>query len=174
MPRRAVVCYRAYNDNAGKHRMTRSMIAAALFAATLLPAGAAFSQSGIATTADTLIETRQSGQDVVYGVVADMKAAVAAKADPKQYADGAMALSRWFKNFPSLFPAGTESGHDTKAKPEIWSDTAGFIKASQAASDAAAALAAAAKSGDQAEFAAKFQALGQTCGACHKVYKVKT
>lgn len=154
--------------------MKRTLIGAALLVAAALPAGAGFAQSTVATPADTLIETRQAGQDVVYGVVADMKAAVAAKADPKQYADAAMALSRWFKNFAALFPAGTESGHDTKAKPEIWSDPAGFAKAAQAASDAAAALSAAAKAGDQAEFAAKFQALGQSCGACHKVYKVKT
>lgn len=154
--------------------MSYRLTGLALLTALSLPSGLAWSQSAIPTPADTLIETRQSGQDVVYGVVSDMKAAVAAKADPKPYADNAKALSRWFHNFPALFPAGTEHGHDTKAKPEIWSDMAGFAKASQTASDAAAALAEAAKSGDQAEFAAKFQALGQSCGACHKVYKVKT
>lgn len=125
-------------------------------------------------TPDSLIETRQAGQDVVYGLVAEMKAAVAAKSDVKHFADSAGALSRWFHNFPSLFPAGTETAHNTKALPNVFTDAAGFAKAAQDASDAAAALSAAAKSGDAADFAAKFQALGGTCGACHKVYKQRT
>jgi len=146
-------------------------ISALLLGGALVPAGYAWSQAAIATPAAQLIETRQAGQDVVYGLISDMKAAVAAKADVKGFADGAGALSRWFHNFPSLFPAGTETGHNTKVLAAAFSDAAGFAKAAEDASAAAGKLAEIAKTGDQAAFAVQFQALGQTCGACHRTYK---
>ena len=149
-------------------------IAGLLLGSALVPAGLAWADATIHLPAEQIIESRQSGQDVIYAVIADMKAAVAAKADVKPFADSAGALARWFHNFPNLFPAGTETGHDTKARPEVFSDSAGFAKAAQDASDAAASLAEAAKAGDQAAFAEKFKALGAACGACHKAYKVKT
>ena len=54
---------------------------------------------------------------------------VAAKGDVKTLEIPAKAMARWIKQFPTLFPAGSEQGHDTKALPAIWSDTAGFQKA---------------------------------------------
>jgi cytochrome c556 len=137
-------------------------------------AGQGWGQAAIQMAPSTLIETRQAGQDLMASIVDNMKATVAAKGDVKPYADQADAISRWLKNFPQLFPAGTETGHDTKAKPEVWSDPAGFAKAAANASAAAASLATAAKSGDAEAFAAQFKTLGGTCGACHRTYKVRT
>ena len=152
-------------------------IAALLACALLGPAagtGLAWAQAAISVPALQLIETRQAGQDVVLSVINDMKAGVAAKADVKAYADNAAALSRWFRQFPALFPAGTETGHDTKVLPAAFTDAAGFAKAAGDASDAAAKLSEIAKTGDAAAFAAQFQVLGQACGACHRAYKVRT
>jgi cytochrome c556 len=140
----------------------------------VVPAGLASAQAPVARSPAEIIETRQAGQDLVIGLADDMKAAIAAKADVKPYAGKADAMARWFHNFPNLFPAGTESGHDTKAKPEVFSDPAGFAKAAETASAAAASLAQLAKSGDEAGFAAQFKVLGQSCGACHRQYKVRT
>jgi cytochrome c556 len=151
--------------------------ASLLVGAAILPVGAAglaWAQSAVQRPAAEIIETRQAGQDLVFSIVTDMKAAVAAKADVKLFADQADAMARWFHNFPNLFPAGTESGHDTKAKPEVFSDPAGFAKAAETTSAAAASLAKAAKAGDDAEFLAQFKALGQSCGACHREYRVRT
>lgn len=140
----------------------------------VLPLGVAWADATVQQPAVQIIETRQAGQDLVYSIVTDMKAAVAAKADVKPFADQANAMARWFHNFPGLFPAGTESGHDTKAKPNVFSDPAGFAKAAEVTSAAAASLATAAKSGDEAAFVTQFKALGQSCGACHREYRVRT
>ena len=70
---------------------------------------------------------------------------------------------------PTRSPKGTESGGDTSAPPEVWSDPAGFQKIAAAATDAATKLAAAAKAGDADEVAADTKLRGEQCGACHKV-----
>jgi cytochrome c556 len=154
----------------GTFSAMRTGIAAGVMLAAASAGGIAWAGS-VPVPADQLIETRQSGQDVVYGLISTMKAAVESKGDVKGFADGAGAMSRWFANFASLFPPGTETGHGTKVKPEAFSDAAGFAKAAADASAAAKALSEAAKTGDQAAFAEKFKALG---GACHKAYKEKT
>jgi cytochrome c556 len=74
---------------------------------------------------------------------------------------------------PVLFPGGTETGHDTKAKPEIWSDRAGFEAAASKFSAAASKLVEAASSGDRAAFMEAFKATGAACGQCHRSYKLK-
>src|SRR5437868_6396340 len=73
-----------------------------------------------------VIAMRQAGQDLVGAVDEDMKRAVAAKEDVKPYADNAKAIADWMRQFPALFPPGSDKGHDTKALPAIWSDRAGF------------------------------------------------
>ena len=105
------------------------------------------------------------------GIAASLKAAVAAGDDPKAYVDAATGLVKWGQAYPALFPEGTQTGRDTKAKKEIWSDRAGFEKAAAAMVVAAERLGDAAKSGDKAAFAAAFQTVGQSCGGCHRNYK---
>ena len=50
----------------------------------------------------------------------------------------AKAIAKWTAVIPTLFPKGTETGGNTKALPEIWSDPAGFQKIAAAATEAAA------------------------------------
>jgi len=74
------------------------------------------------------------------------------------------------------FPAGT--GPDkvsvkTGAKPEIWSDNAGFKAAAVNFSKAAAEFKVAADSGNLDAIKAKMGALGGTCKACHDKYRNK-
>lgn len=118
-----------------------------------------------------IIIGRQAAYDLLQSVVDGMKAGVAAGGDVKMYSDPAKAISAWGHAIPGMFPAGTESGHGTKAKPEVWSDRAGFQAAAAKLSDAADKLAGFADANDKAGFATQFQALGGTCGGCHRAYR---
>ncbi len=120
------------------------------------------------------ILVRQGGYDLMNAVTANMKRGVDSGADVKPFADDAAALANWGTIIPTLFPPGSETGHNTKAKPDIWSDRAGFDKAAADFTAAAKKLADAAKSGDKAAFADAFKATGATCGACHKTYRART
>lgn len=72
-----------------------------------------------------------------------------------------------------LFPAGSESGGDTKAAPKIWEDRDGFVAAIEKfRTDSAAAVSA--NPQDVAALQAAVGQVGQNCGACHEAYRIKT
>lgn len=74
--------------------------------------------------------------------------------------------------YGSLFPEGSETGGDTKAKETIWSDREGFDAAvAKFEVDTAAAVAAAPATFD--EFRPVFGSVAQNCGACHEVYQIE-
>jgi len=153
---------------------------------TLLLGLAAMGLSGLATAqtvpaganlsfpADTLIAARQAGYDLQAGVAASMKTVIEAEGDVKGLVDGAKGLSSWGHVIPALFPDGTQSGHNTKARPEVWSDRAGFQKAAQTFWMEADKLAILADANDKAGFAAQYTVTTQACGACHRAYRVRT
>jgi cytochrome c556 len=122
---------------------------------------------------DEIIAARQAAYDLMAADFGAMKRAVEAHADPKPLADGAKAIARWGHAVPAMFPPGTDKGHDTKAKPDIWSDRAGFEKAAANLGMQADKLAQAADSGDKDAFAAQWKATGDACGACHRVYRAR-
>lgn len=66
--------------------------------------------------------------------------------------------------------ADTQQGETlaTRAKPEIWTDTAGWEAASKAFGEAFGPLAAAT---DEASFKAAFPALGAACNGCHEKFQ---
>jgi cytochrome c556 len=77
---------------------------------------------------------------------------------------------------PDLFPEGTSlEDVDGKvgAKPEIWSDWAGFEQAAMALGTQAAALAAAAGTGDADAMGVQFKLVGESCGGCHSKFRQK-
>jgi len=119
------------------------------------------------------IAVRQTGMALTGGDYAFIRAIVAAKGDVKPLEVPAKAVQRWGTLIPAVFPKGSEQGSDTKAKPEIWSDQAGFQKAAVAMSDAAGKLADAAKAGDAEAVAADTKVLGEACGACHRGYRAR-
>jgi cytochrome c556 len=134
--------------------------------------GLALAQS-VTMKPDEIIAARQGGMALVGGLAETMKAAVASGAEVKPFAEGAASMAKWGKQYTSLYPNGTQTGLDTKAKPEIWSDWAGFEKADAAFVTASEKLEEAAKSGDKAAFAAAFKDVGATCGGCHRNYKAR-
>jgi cytochrome c556 len=67
-----------------------------------------------------------------------------------------------------LFPPGSDEG-ETKARPEIWSDRAGFDKTMKDAQAAAKVLQ---DVKDEAGFRPALGSLGQRCKACHDKYRM--
>lgn len=74
--------------------------------------------------------------------------------------------------FGDLFPEGTETGYDTEAKQEIWTDRAGFDAELKKFSDAANA-AAAANPQSLEELKAAAGPVFKTCKSCHEGYRVE-
>ena len=143
----------------------------AIAAVLVVSASSLAMAQGLSMKPDDIIAARQGGMALTGGLADAMKAGVQSGADVKPYATGAEAMAKWGKQYPALYPDGTQTGHDTKAKPEVWSDRAGFEKADAAFVSAAEKLTEAAKSGDKAAFAAAFTTTTQSCGGCHRNYK---
>ena len=120
-----------------------------------------------------LIEVRQAGMNLVSADFAGIRAVIAAKGDVKTLENPAKAMQRWSALSPSLFPKGTETGGNTKAMPEVWSDAAGFAKAAAGMSEAVGVMMAAAKAGDADAAAAAVKGIGDSCLNCHKTYRAK-
>lgn len=75
---------------------------------------------------------------------------------------------------PEAFAPGSDKGAETRAKPEIWSDAAGFKKVMdnfQAETAKLVQVARTAKDVDAVR--GQFSAVAKSCGACHDSYRVK-
>lgn len=95
------------------------------------------------------------------------------KPDTALIASQAKIIEGLAHGIPSWFPAGTgaESGVKTRAKAEIWTDSAGFTAAAKNLETQAIALQSLAASGDTAAVQAQVKATGGACGACHTKYR---
>jgi cytochrome c556 len=144
--------------------MIKQLATAAIFLAI---AGAAYAQE------PNPIETRQAGQDLLSGDFAGIRAVVAAKGDLKTLEKPAQAMARWMRQFPSQFPPGSEKGHDTKALPAVWSDSAGFKKAADEFAADADKLAELARAGNAEGVASQVKVVADACGACHRNYRAR-
>jgi cytochrome c556 len=72
------------------------------------------------------------------------------------------------KKAQGLFPAGSGGG-ESRAKPEIWSDAAGFEKGMKDAQAAAVALQSVS---DEVAYGPALGALGGNCKSCHDKYRI--
>jgi len=98
-----------------------------------------------------------------------LKGKVSYSADLSEHAQ---ALANILGKVDKLFPEGSDFG-ETRAKDTIWSKAADFQKVSKQAGASAAAFLEAVKSGNKADYAAKFSDLGDSCKACHKDFRTK-
>lgn len=144
-----------------------------LAAAVAVAASAGAISGAHAQSGPNLIEVRQVGFALLSGDFAGIRAVAAAKGDVKTLEGPARAIGRFAAVMPSLFPQGTAAGNNTKALPEIWSDSAGFKKAADALGDASGLLVKAAAAGDAAGVDAAIKAIGDACGACHRGYRAR-
>jgi cytochrome c556 len=92
--------------------------------------------------------------------------------DAKAAADNADVLATMVKLPWAAFGEGTDTG-DTKAKPEIWKESAKFKAASDKAQTEVAKLAAAAKTGNLDNLKAAFGPAAETCKSCHDAFRSK-
>jgi cytochrome c556 len=120
-----------------------------------------------------IIQGRQAAMMLSGVAIGAMKSAMDAQQAPATQRFNTRAMARWAHAVPGMFPAGSgpETGLPMKAKPEVWSDRAGFE--ARAADYAAAAdrLAELAAGDDAAAFAAQWTVVRQSCNACHTAYK---
>jgi cytochrome c556 len=72
------------------------------------------------------------------------------------------------KTASALFTAGSGGG-ESRAKPEVWTDAAGFEKGMKDAQAAAVALQSVS---DEAAYGPALGALGSTCKSCHDKYRL--
>ncbi len=143
--------------------------------AAMLGGGLALAGSvlALAATPEQIIADRRAGYKHMGENFKAMKDAIDSGADVKPLAAKAAEILTWSRQIPTMFPPGTQTGGGTHAKPDIWSDRAGFDKHATELQDAAAKLEQAAQSGDKEAFAAQWKATGQVCGACHKTYRYR-
>lgn len=74
-----------------------------------------------------------------------------------------------------LYQPGTDKGtgwHETKVKPELFTDKEGVGTVAKAFNEAANQMAKVAATGDQAAIKAAFGDLGKSCKGCHEKFKV--
>jgi cytochrome c556 len=130
---------------------------------------------GLARAADTpsVIEMRKVGMGLEISTFAGIRAVIAAKGDLKTLEGPARSMQRWARMVPRLFPKGSETGDDTKARPEIWADMAGFEKAANVEVEALGKLMELAKAGDADGITEQVKVVGAACSACHNAYRAK-
>ena len=87
----------------------------------------------------------------------------------RQIRDASRAQAGWFPADSAPRP-----GLKTAAKPEIWSQPVQFKKAQDDFSNQANAFYKVAAAGDVAAMRAQAKALGGTCAACHRGFRVET
>lgn len=148
--------------------MTHKLLLAAALAAIPLTAAAQTAAPGL--TPEQLVAARQSVMFLSGGDLAAMKAAAEAGGDVKQLVPSARSLARWGRALPTMFPAGS-TAPGSHARPEIWSDRAGFEAAASAFAEAARLLGEAAAAGDRDAFLTRWTEVRGACGACHETYK---
>lgn len=73
---------------------------------------------------------------------------------------------------PSAFTAQTPD-IESESLPVIWEKWEDFVAASKVTEDAAAELVEVASSGDMAAIGGAMRKLGQSCGACHRTFRLK-
>ncbi|CAN5402757.1 cytochrome c [soil metagenome] len=138
-------------------------------------AGAASAQSSSSPAADA-VATRKAGFAMSAVTVNAINAGMESDAPLSSQGFAIGALKKWAHALPGAFPAGT-SATDlpgmTAAKPEIWTDRAGFE--AKAADYAAAVdkLGELAQANDVEGFEAQFAVVRSSCGSCHGVYRVE-
>ena len=154
-----------------------------LVAAVIAAGGVTFAQGqspassqGQAASAAEVVKARQQGlkslgaafkviRDELKGDSPDATKIRTASADITQ---AAAAIEGWF-------PAGTgpDSGVKTDAKPEVWTDPAGFASARDAFVREGKKWAQLGNSTDASAWKEGTVSLGQSCKGCHDKYRVK-
>lgn len=117
-----------------------------------------------------LITARQAGMDLSVSTLAMLSNASANGVPLKNLGFPAGGLAKWATVLPTLFSDNTK-GSASRAKPNVWTDRAGFQAKAQAYIDATKALSAAAAADDKAAFDAALASTKASCKGCHDTYQ---
>ncbi len=156
-----------HNKPDASMKLASSILVAAATAALAVPASAQFAKP------EDAIKYRQSALFVMaqhFGRIGAMVNgrvpydAAAAVASAEIVAD--MSKLPW-----AGFGPGTDKGGNTRAKPEIWSDSAKFKETSEKLPAETLKLLAAAKSGNRDTLKTAFSSTAGTCKSCHDAYR---
>ena len=144
-------------------RLSKQAVASIAVAGALLGAS-------LAVVAADAFHDRHMAMEAVGDAMKPL-AAIAKKEAPFDAAvvkANATTIADHIKMASALFPAGSGGG-ESRAKPEIWTDAAGFEKAMKDAHAAAVALQSVA---DEAAYRPALGALGASCKSCHDKYRI--
>ncbi len=142
----------------------------------LLVAGVLIAGSGLlawpASSAEPadIIAARRANQKRVGEIAKSIDAGLLNKSSAAAMVDLVKELDDRAKLIKGYFPEGTQTG-DTKARPEIWTDRAGFNAAADAYVAEFDKLLVIAQAGDTAAFGPQFEKAASTCGACHRQFR---
>jgi cytochrome c556 len=147
--------------------MTRTLLAAALSVAALVPLTA---QAQFAKSEDA-IKYRQGAFTVLGAHFSRIGAMVSGRApyDAAVAAENAAVVAAMGKLPFAAFGPGTDTGRDNRARPEIWRDAAKFKAAADRMTDAVSKLPAAAS--DPAALKTAFGAAAASCKGCHDDFR---
>jgi len=120
--------------------------------------------------APTIVTVRQAAFSLSSVVFGGMRPVIDAGGDVKPLTRGARVLARWARSMPVLFPANSVT-EQSGAMAAVWTDRPGFEAAAARYAEAATKLAQLAAANDKDGFAAQYNVVGETCDACHKVYR---
>lgn len=123
-----------------------------------------------APTAEEIVAARQSAMVMSVGATSAMRSAAANGTPVKNLAFVANGLAKWGTALPAMFAPSTAKV-PSRAKPEVWTDQAGFAAKAKDFADATAALAAAAKADDKDGFAAALASTNASCKGCHDAFQ---
>ena len=122
------------------------------------------------TTPDEFVTQRQARMARGGGNLASLKQVADANGDLTTLTPRIERLIQWSVDLPTMFPEGSNTAA-SGAKPEVWSDHAGFQAAAERFQTAVRALAAPAAANDHAAFLTAWTAAHDACSACHDAYK---
>ncbi len=125
---------------------------------------------GTGLAADSPAQQRHEAMETVQESFKPLRA-IAVKEAPFDAAvvkRNATTILEKLKEAHGLFPEGSGGG-DSRAKPEIWTDRAGFDQAMKDAQAAATAMAAVT---DEASYVPAMKTLGGSCKNCHDKYRL--
>jgi cytochrome c556 len=145
----------------------KRILAVAAFAAALTP----FAASAQFAKPEDAIKYRQSSFSLLGAHFGRIGAMVNGRIpyDAKVAADNAALVATLSKLPGAAFPPGSETGLNTRAKPEIWKDTAKFQAAYDKMVVEIGKLPAAA--GDAGALKTAFGAAAATCKGCHDDFR---
>jgi len=130
----------------------------------------AIAQDSAPTTPDGFVKTRVEKMGRGGDEIGVMMETLDSEGDLRTLAPRIERLVQWSQELPTLFPEGSVTAA-SEARPEVWSERAGFLAAAARFRTAVEALAAPAAANDRAAFAGALTAANDACSACHDSYR---